>query len=77
MMLPMRTMAQAMQAAMGWPDRMPRTRVMRRFSAALELFDHLAISHDRPEYEIDHVLIGGRAVDVSEEVITATIYFWI
>lgn len=72
MMLPMRTMAQAMQAAMGWPDRMPRTRVMRRFSAALELFDHLAISHDRPEYEIDHVLVGGRAVDVSEEVITAT-----
>jgi len=72
MMLPMRTMAQVVQATMGWPHRQPQTRVMRRMSAAFELFEHLTLTHHRPDFEIDHVIINGKAVDVVEDVVTAT-----
>ena len=72
MMLPMRTMVHAMQATMGWPHRQPATRTWRRVSATLELIDHLTLSHDRPDYGIDHVIVDGRAIDVSEEPVTAT-----
>jgi polyhydroxyalkanoate depolymerase len=72
MMLPMRTMVHAMQATMGWPHRQPASRTLRRVSATLELIDHLTLSHDRPDYNVDHVIVDGRAVDVSEEPVTAT-----
>lgn len=72
MMMPMRTMVRAFQATMGWPHRRPATRAMRGFSAALELFDHMTLSHDRPDYGIDHVIVDGRAIDVREEALTAT-----
>ena len=72
MMLPMRTMVRAMQATMGWPHKAPASRSLRRVSATLELFDHLTLSHDRPDYNIDHVIVDGRAIDVTEQPVTAT-----
>jgi polyhydroxyalkanoate depolymerase len=45
---------------------------MRRVSAAFELFEHLTLTHDRPDFEIDHVLINGKPVHVVEDVVTAT-----
>jgi polyhydroxyalkanoate depolymerase len=72
MMLPMRTAARAFQASMGWPHRQPMTRTMRGVSAALELFDHLTLSHDRPDFGVDSVRVGGRDIAVREEPITAT-----
>ena len=70
--LPMRTMVHAMQASMGWPHRRPATPAMRRLSATLELIDHLKLTHDRPAFGIDHVIVDGQPVDVSEEPVTAT-----
>ncbi|MBP6014508.1 MAG: polyhydroxyalkanoate depolymerase [Alphaproteobacteria bacterium] len=72
MLLPMRTMAQAMQATFGWTHRAPRLPMMRRMSAALELFDRFQLTHDRPDFRIRQVKTGGRIVDVFEKVVTAT-----
>lgn len=72
MLLPMRTMAQAMQATFGWTHRAPRLPMMRRMSAALELFDRFQLTHDRPDFRIRQVKSGERIVDVFEKVVTAT-----
>ncbi len=72
MLLPMRTMAQAIQATFGWTHRAPRLPMMRRMSAALELFDRFQLTHDRPDFRIRQVKSGERIVDVFESVVTAT-----
>lgn len=74
MLMPMRTMARAMQMSFGWPQRSPVTRVMRRMSAALELLDHMQLTHERPDFGIRSVMCDGVAVDVVEEVVTATAF---
>jgi len=40
---------------------------LRRISAAFELFSRLRLTHERPAYGIDHVLLGGEPVAVREE----------
>ena len=72
MLLPMRTMAQAVHATFGWTHRAPRTRVMQRMSAALQLFDRFTLTHERPAFGIRQVISGGQVVDVFEKVVTAT-----
>jgi polyhydroxyalkanoate depolymerase len=74
MLLPLRTAAQVVNATFGWPHRAPRTRTFRRFSAALELFDRFALSHDRPPFGITQVKSGGHVVDVFEKPVTATAF---
>ncbi|MCE9524112.1 MAG: polyhydroxyalkanoate depolymerase [Alphaproteobacteria bacterium] len=74
MLLPMRTMAHAMQASFGWTHRAPRLPMMRRMSAALELFDRFTLTHERPDFGIRQVRSGGRVVDVFEKAITATAF---
>lgn len=69
---PMRTMAQLMHTTMGWHVRPPKTHPMRRVSATLRMLERFTLTHERPEYEIDHVIVDGRAVDVHEEIVTAT-----
>lgn len=71
-LLPVRTMAQLMHTTMGWHLRPPQTHPMRRVSATLRMLERFTLTHERPEYEIDHVIVAGRAVDVHEEIITAT-----
>jgi len=39
----------------------------RRISAALDVLSRLQLTHERPAYGIDHVLLGGEPVSVSEE----------
>lgn len=71
-LFPVRTMAQLMHTAMGWHQRAPKTHPMRRVSATLQMLERFTLTHERPEYEIDHVIVGGKAIDVVEEPITAT-----
>ena len=70
-LFPMRTMAQLMHTSMGWHQRAPKTRPMRRVSATLQMLERFTLTHERPDYEIDHVIVGGKAIDVFEEAITA------
>ena len=74
MLVPMRAMAQAMQSTFGWTHRAPRTRTMRRLSAALELFDRFALTHERPPFGIREVVSDGATVDVFEKKVTATAF---
>jgi poly(3-hydroxybutyrate) depolymerase len=67
MFLPMRAMAQAMQAGFGWMHGGPRTRTGRRLSAALELIDRFTLTHERPDYRIDQVVVDGRTISVVNE----------
>lgn len=71
-LFPMRAFAQLMHTTMGWHQTGPRTRPMRRVSATLRMLERFTLTHERPDYEIDHVIVDGRAVDVFEEAITAT-----
>jgi poly(3-hydroxybutyrate) depolymerase len=74
MLLPLRSMAQVVNASFGWPNRTPRTQVMRRMSAALELFDRFTLTHERPDYGIDQVMSGGCLVDVAEKAVVKTAF---
>jgi poly(3-hydroxybutyrate) depolymerase len=67
MLAPMRAMAQATQAMFGWTHTAPRTRAGRRMSAAFELIERLTLTHERPDYRIGQVTIGGRQIEVVEE----------
>jgi poly(3-hydroxybutyrate) depolymerase len=69
---PMRAMARATQTLFGWPHNAPVTWLGRRMSAALEVADSLQITHERPDYGIDDVVVpGGATVAVFEERATA------
>lgn len=74
MLLPLRSVAQVVNATLGWPNKMPQTRVMRRMSAALELFDRFALTHERPPFGINQVAVDGVTIDVFEKPIFATAF---
>ena len=42
---------------------------MRQWPAALEVFSRMRLTHRRPSYGIDHVLLAGEAVPVTEHVV--------
>lgn len=74
MLLPLRSMAQVVNASFGWPHRAPSMPIMRRMSAALELFDRFTLTHERPDYGIDQVMSGGSLVDVTEKAVAKTAF---
>ena len=45
---------------------------LRGLSAGVELVARAHLSHDRPDYEIDHVTVDGREIAVEEETILET-----
>lgn len=70
---PLRTAAKAVSDIFfrPWPGQVSEVMVP-RLSAACEVLARTGLTHARPEFDIDHVKIGGRAVAVSEEVAHAT-----
>ena len=74
MLVPWRSAAQVMNATMGWPNRTPQTRAMRGMSAALELFDRFALTHERPDFGIRQVPVDGEYFDVVEKKVISTAF---
>ena len=72
MLVPLRSMANVVNSTFGGPNRMPHTRAMRGMSAALELFDRFALTHERPPFGIGQVTVDGITVDVFEKAIFTT-----
>ena len=72
LLYPARVMAQATQAMFGWPHRGAFTGFGRHLSATLEVLDSLQITHERPDYGIDTVAVGGETVAVLEEAAGGT-----
>lgn len=57
--------------AVGGTRDLPFVRAMR---AALEMTSRATLTHDRPPYGIDKVLVGNEEVEVREEVVTSTAF---
>ena len=66
LMSPMRLAAQFMGQAM-WTGTSPDS-ASRKVAAAFEVFSRLRLTHTRPPYGIDEVLVDGEPVAVHEEV---------
>jgi poly(3-hydroxybutyrate) depolymerase len=62
---PLRLMAQHLSTSM-WLQNTERS-VMRRVAAACEVLSRMRLTHSRPPYNIDSVLVNGEAVPVTEE----------
>ncbi|CAN5471686.1 polyhydroxyalkanoate depolymerase [soil metagenome] len=67
MMSPLRMLTQHLGASLGSP---PDQRTdLRKVSAACEVLLRLRLTHERPDYGIDHVMIEERRVAIAEETI--------
>src|ERR1700692_4764710 len=68
-MLPMRSLAASatwlLEGARPWFGEQV---VLRGIAAGCNMFAHAGISHTRPSFGIDQVVVGGREVAVSEQV---------
>ncbi|GLS16210.1 polyhydroxyalkanoate depolymerase [Hydrogenophaga electricum] len=62
---PLRLLAQNLSATL-WVRDTEKT-LLRQMSAACEVISRLRLTHARPAYGIDNVLVGGREVPVTEE----------
>ncbi|RYX93844.1 MAG: polyhydroxyalkanoate depolymerase [Comamonadaceae bacterium] len=69
MMSPMRLMAQHLGASM-WVQNTERS-MSRRIAAACEVMSRMRLTHSRPPYRIETVIVGGQETPV-EEVVTLT-----
>jgi polyhydroxyalkanoate depolymerase len=69
-MVPVRALAGLAMAASGW--RPVDNTVLRNLTAAYELIARSGLTHQRPPFGIDHVLVGNREVAVTEEVALST-----
>jgi poly(3-hydroxybutyrate) depolymerase len=65
-----RLLAQSTSAAM-WLGRTEGT-LMRKMSAALEVFSRLRLTHSRPPFAIDSVTVNGQVLPVTEETVLRT-----
>lgn len=72
LMEPVRTLARAARAAFEPGDDIADPFALRQCSATWELVSRTGLSHDRPAYGIDRVVVGGRAVAVVEEPVAVT-----
>ncbi len=72
LLLPLRAMARAAQAAFGWVNGAPEHALLRRMTASWELLGRFALTHTRPDYAIGSVASGGRSVAVTEEAALVT-----
>jgi polyhydroxyalkanoate depolymerase len=69
-MVPVRALAGMAMAASGW--RPVDNTVLRNLTAAYELIARSGLSHQRPPFGIDHVMVGNREVEVTEEATLTT-----
>jgi polyhydroxyalkanoate depolymerase len=69
-MVPVRALAGMAMAASGW--RPADHTVLRNLTAAYELIARTGLTHQRPPFGIDHVMVGNREVEVTEEVTLKT-----
>jgi len=65
MISPLRLLAQGASAAL-WSSQ-PEAGVWRKFSASMDVFSRLRLTHSRPAYNIHSVQVGDRALAVTEE----------
>jgi poly(3-hydroxybutyrate) depolymerase len=70
-MVPVRTLAGLAAAALG-PEHAASAGVLRNLTAAYELIARAGLSHDRPPFGIDTVMVGNREVAVREEALRVT-----
>jgi poly(3-hydroxybutyrate) depolymerase len=64
---PLRLLAQHHSATLWW--RQTEGSAVRKFSAAMEVFSRLRLTHSRPAYGIDSITVEGRPVAVTEEAV--------
>ena len=69
---PLRAAARGAQAAYLPVKQLWNARVGRRLNAAWELMSRAGLSHVRPDYGIDRVMVGNREVAVTEEAVLTT-----
>jgi poly(3-hydroxybutyrate) depolymerase len=69
-MVPVRSLAGLAMAASGW--RPADHTVLRNLTAAYELIARAGLTHKRPPFGIDRVMVGNREVEVTEEVTLRT-----
>ena len=69
---PVRLMAETFRCLLNqpWPF-IANAPLIRSASAAMELLSNAGLSHDRPDFDIRNVLIEGREVSVTEEVVVS------
>jgi polyhydroxyalkanoate depolymerase len=65
---PIRALARTAQSAIA----LRTTALLNPTAAALELIARSGLSHIRPSYGIDHIVVGGEEVAVTEEAVVAT-----
>src|SRR5437763_1837616 len=69
-LVPVRTLAGLAMAASGW--RPVDSTVLRNLTAAYELIARSGLTHQRPHFGIDRVVVGNREVEVVEEATLTT-----
>jgi polyhydroxyalkanoate depolymerase len=72
MMGPLRALASGAIAAIGTPPTGMATTPLRNLTAVYELIARAGLTHERPAFGVDTVMVGNRAVAVSEEAALAT-----
>ncbi|HMA71928.1 MAG TPA: polyhydroxyalkanoate depolymerase [Xanthobacteraceae bacterium] len=70
-MVPVRTLASLAATVIG-PPFSENLGIVRNLTAAYELIARAGLTHDRPPFEIDTVMVGNREVAVREEAVQAT-----
>jgi poly(3-hydroxybutyrate) depolymerase len=71
LMVPVRTLATLAATALG-PQFAAGNGIIRNLTAAYELIARAGLTHDRPPFEIDTVMVGNREVAVREEALRIT-----
>ena len=62
----------AVRVSQAWRGELPRFSLMTNVNASYELVARMGFSHARPPFGIDHVVVDGREVEVTEQVVADT-----
>jgi polyhydroxyalkanoate depolymerase len=71
-MVPVRMLAASARKAIGQPLGIADNTTLRNLTAAYELIARAGLTHQRPAFDIDHVKVGNRDVQVTEELAQVT-----
>jgi poly-beta-hydroxyalkanoate depolymerase len=71
-MIPVRALAGMAMASSGW--RPVDNTVLRNLTAAYELIARSGLTHHRPPFGIDRIMVGNREVEVTEEATLKTLF---
>jgi polyhydroxyalkanoate depolymerase len=73
LLAPLRAMAgMAVRASEAWRGDFPRSAMLMSLGATYELVARMGFSHARPAFGIDHIVVDGRDVAVSEKAVDGT-----